>query len=377
MIIKPYRLPYSKTDIKFVQDNIKKLMNIGYLTDGGEYVKTFEKKFAKYCGVRHAYATNSCTTALETILKVIGVKNNIVIVPSYTFYATPLAVLNAGGSVAYADIDKSTLSISLDSIKRIKHDNIRAIIIVHVGGIISPEIMDIRRYCDKHNIILIEDCACAHGSTLNGIKAGNFGHYAAFSFHHSKVLTTGEGGMIVTNENIYKNYLNWFRSIGINREKNNWEVKILGNNYKMSEITAIFGHLLLKNAYKTIKERRDIANYYDNNIDFNNKLMKFEIPKNSQSSYYKYILLLKNKNDKKIVRQLLKKNKINCPPNLYDKLCNNQKITKYTDSINYKEKLLNSEYMKDHNLCLPMYNGLSDAELQYIVKNLNFIAKRL
>lgn len=376
-MIKAYKLPYSEADIKFVQANIKKVMQKGYLTDGGEYVSSFEKKWAKYCNTRYAFATNSCTTALETILKVIGVKNNSVIVPTYTFYATPLAVLNAGGNVIYADIDRSTLSITLESIKKIKLHDVRAVIMVHVGGIISPEIIDIRKYCDKHNIVLIEDAACAHGATLNGIKAGNFGHYAAFSFHHSKVLTTGEGGMIVTNERLYAKYLNQFRSIGIDRNKNNWEVKILGNNYKMSEITAVFGHLLIKNANKILKERRSIANYYDRHINFNNKILKFEIPKNVSSSYYKYIVLTKNKVDKKISRKLLQRLKIMCPPNLYDNLCHTQKITRLTNTLNYGKKFPNSEYMRDHNLCLPMYNGLSVRDQDNIIKSINYISEKL
>ena len=185
-MIKKYSLNYSEEDKKYVKKHISNILDLGYLTDGGEYVKKFEKEWSKIIGTKHSIAVNSCTTALELILKTIDVSNSSVIVPTYTFFATPLSVHNSGGKVIYADVCKKTFSLSLDSIKKRVQSDTKAIIIVHVGGIITNEIGKIRDWCDNRNIYLIEDAACAHGAKYKNVYSGNFGHFGAFSFHHSK-----------------------------------------------------------------------------------------------------------------------------------------------------------------------------------------------
>ena len=146
--IKKYSLPYTEEDKKYILENIATVLDNGYLTDGGEYVAKFETAWASIVGAKHAIAVNSCTTALELILKVIGVKGRSVVVPTYTFFATPLSVHLAGGTVQYADISRSTLSLSLESIQKATTEDTKAVIIVHVGGIITNEIVKIRKWCD-------------------------------------------------------------------------------------------------------------------------------------------------------------------------------------------------------------------------------------
>ena len=122
---------------------------------------------------------------------------------------------------------------------------------------------------------------------INGQKAGTIGDISTFSFHHSKVLTSGEGGFINTNKQGWVDKLKRMRAIGLDRNVNNWEVFELGNNYKMTEITAALGMLHIKNADKIIDERRKIAKFYDENINFNSDFLKMELK--CKSSYYKYI----------------------------------------------------------------------------------------
>ena len=118
MEIKKYRLPYSDNDISFVQDHIAKILKKGYLTDGGDYVNKVEQMWANYIGTDTSIAVNSCTTALELILKAMNIENHSVIVPNYTFYASPLSVLNAGGNVIYSDINPRS-SASLISVSHV------------------------------------------------------------------------------------------------------------------------------------------------------------------------------------------------------------------------------------------------------------------
>lgn len=378
MEIPVYRLPYSNNDILYVKKHIEILLKRGYLTDGGEYVKQFETDFAEFCGARHAVSVNSCTTALELILKCINVHNKSVIVPTYTFYATPLSVLNSGGKVIYADISRKTLSLSLESIKEKCREDTKAVIIVHAGGIVSDEIDKIKDYLSNNNIYLIEDAACAHGATFNNIIAGNFGDAAAFSFHHSKVLTTGEGGMVVSENREWIDRIKAMRAVGLNRDRNNWEVNELGSNYKMSELAAVLGVLHINNASQIIGERREIADYYNRNINFNERVSQFEIANSVESAYYKYIVRVKLPQYKEIIKtELLNIYNIHLPPNLYDHLCHDQKITKKTNTVNCDDSFINSEYMRDHHVCLPMYNGLSKKELSYITASLNKVIQGL
>jgi len=368
--IKKYNLPYSTEDIRFVQNHIEHVLQKGYLTDGGEYVARFEDFWAHIVGEGQAVAVNSCTTALEIILRTIGVKGASVVVPTYTFFATPMSVHHAGGTVIYADISKETLSLSLESVKGAVRDDTKAVIIVHVGGIVSNEIDEIRNFCFKKGIFLIEDAACAHGASFKGRNVGTLGHYSAFSFHHSKVLTTGEGGMIVTSEPSIEK-MKRLRALGLDRDINNWEVFELGNNYKMSEITAVLGLLHCQKSDDIFNERRQLAEYYDREIEFNNPYQKFEIPVDTTSAYYKYIILAENEHDKKHFTDTLKmKYDIDLPPTVYDYMCHEQKINSKIKHVCSSE-FHNAREMMERNICLPMYCGLAEDQRKYIVESVN------
>lgn len=373
MKIKKYILPYSTEDIEFVNNQITNILKSGYLTDGGKYVNLVESKWANYVGTKEAIAVNSCTTALELALRVIDVTNKSVIVPTYTFFATPLSVHNAGGKVIYADIDQNTLSLSLKNIKEKITPDTKVVILVHVGGYITDEIFEIKKYCSDHNIILIEDAACAHGSIINNNKAGSIGDISTFSFHHSKVLTSGEGGFINTNNSNWASRLRRMRSIGLDRNINNWEVFEIGNNYKMSEITAAIALLHINKADKIISERRELAKYYDQNIQFNKNFKKLNT--SCKNSYYKYVIFV-NKNLKQKLYNYLKDANIELPPAVYSYMCSNQNINTKINSLNYNDKFKAAQNAIDTNLCLPMYNGITNSERIYIVEQLNNFIKK-
>ena len=368
MEIKNYKLPYSSKDITFIQNLIGKILKKGYLTDGGEYVKQLEDLWAGYVNTTEAAAVNSCTTALELICKAIDVKDHSVIVPNYTFYASPLSVLNAGGKVIYSDINPQTLSLDVENIKKQIRKDTKAVMIVHVGGVISDEIFKIKQFCKDNNLYLIEDAACAHGAELNGYKAGSIGDISAFSFHHSKTLTSGEGGIINTNNTDWINKIKRMRAVGLDRSINNWEVFELGSNYKMTEITAALGILHVTKASKILDERRKIADFYNENINFNSDFKKMEF--NCKSSYYKYIIFTNSK-IKKELPQHLQSRGIELPPTVYDYLCSEQNINKHTRTLNYNDKFPGAQQAMKSNLCLPMYNGLTKAELTFIVDSIN------
>ena len=375
MNIRRYKLEYSDDDIKFVKQEIEKTLKSGYLTDGGPNVKQFEQMWSAFNGSKYSIAVSSCTTGLETILRALDVKGYSVIVPAYTFIASAMSVYNSGGTPVYADIDKSTLGLSLNSIKSSIRDDTKAVIVVHVGGVITNEIQKIRQYCDERGLFLIEDAACAHGASYQGVKSGNFGHAGCFSFHHSKVLTSGEGGIITTDSEELYARMKRIRAIGLDRTINNWESFEIGSNAKMSEITAILAILHTKNANNIIAERRKIAKIYDQFINFNKKIIKFNLPDKTESSFYKYFVKVDSLKTKESFKKYAASCGIELPPEAYSYTCDKQLVSKKMGCI-LNSDLSNSNFMIDHHFCLPMYNGLEDKEIKHIINVLNnFIEK--
>ena len=204
----------------------------------GPKVKEFEEKFAQYIGVKHAVATNSGTAALHIALAAAGVgPGDEVIVPALTFFATVEAVLHQNAVPIFADIDPETCNIDPDDIRKRMTDKTKAIIPVHLYG--QPADMDpIMEIAEDHDLIVIEDCAQAHGAEYKGRKVGSIGHIGCWSFYATKNMTTGEGGMITTNDDEIAEKARLIRNHGmISRDDH----MVLGYNYRMSEIQAAFG----------------------------------------------------------------------------------------------------------------------------------------
>ena len=369
MKIKKYKLQYDKSDIDFVQSEIKKSLKLGYLTDGGPNVLEFEKLWCDFNNSNHSIAVSNCTTGLECILRALDVKGGSVVVPAYTFIASPMSIYNAGAVPIYADVNQKTLSLSLQSIKSAVREDTKAVMIVHVGGVISHEIELIQKWCQEKDIFLIEDAACAHGSEYNGKKSGNFGIAGCFSFHHSKVLTSGEGGIITTRDKKLAEKMRRIRAIGLDRTINNYESFEIGSNFKMSEITAILAILHVKKAKKLILERNNIASEYDKRINFNSRLKRFILPDNSKSCYYKYYALVDSDVTRNKLKTFCHSNGVELPPYTYEKLCSQQSVSKKMKCIN--SNLQNSLHLTKHIVCLPMYNNLKKEELNVIIDVVN------
>ena len=164
-----------------------------------KYVKEFEDKFAKMSDAKYALACSNGTTAIELALKSLGVYNKKVLIPSNTFFATSVAVTNAGGIIELLDMEPQSFSICLKDLESKITPQTGAVIIVHIGGIISHDINKIVELCKKHNVPLVEDAAHAHFSLKGTHRVGVIGDVGTFSFFPTKVMTTGEGGMITTN----------------------------------------------------------------------------------------------------------------------------------------------------------------------------------
>ena len=205
------RVVFPASDRAEIAAAVTEILASGALTLG-PYTRQFEEAFAAaHTGPRaaagsrppspdgpHAVGVASGTAALDIALRAIGVRGREVVVPANTFYATAAAVLQAGARPVFADVDAATFALSAATTAAALTPRTAAVVIVHIGGLISPGIDEVRALCDERGIALVEDAAHAHGSTLDGRFAGSFGAAAAFSFYPTKVVTSGEGGMVLT-----------------------------------------------------------------------------------------------------------------------------------------------------------------------------------
>ena len=194
MKIPPAKIYFSKEDRQSILEKIDQALESGQLTMG-KHGQAFEKEFARCIGTHYAIAVNSGTSAIEIPFRIWGVQGKEVLVPTNTFFATVLAVMHAGAKVRFVDCDPTTFSISVESLRENLTEETAAVVVVHIGGFVSPHMPEIQRMCSERNILLFEDAAHAHGSQLNGQKAGTFGNAASFSFYPTKVMTSAEGGI--------------------------------------------------------------------------------------------------------------------------------------------------------------------------------------
>ena len=197
----PGAKPYfgGKKKIEEITQDIKQVLESGILSLGN-YTKKFEKSMASYTNSKYGLAVSSGGSALELVLQSLDLNGAEVIIPTDTFVATANAVIRAAGVPIFADINKETLCLSLDDVKKRRTSKTTGIIYVHMFGLIPASFQKLRDYCNENNLFLIEDAAHAHGAKLNGELAGSLGTAACFSFYATKVLTSGEGGIVTTND---------------------------------------------------------------------------------------------------------------------------------------------------------------------------------
>ena len=366
------RLPYTEEEMDFIKNGIADVLKSGYLTMGVK-VAQFEKAFADFTGAKYAIATSNGTCSLEIILRAIGITGKTVIVPSNTMMASPVSVIHGGGRVIFADCQKENLQLDPQDLKRKIRSDTKAVMLVHIGGIISPALNEIKEICDRNGLVLIEDAAHAHGATIDNRAAGTLGVAGSFSFYPTKVMTTAEGGMITTDDDdIYHKALS-LRDHG--RASDNPNVTIeLGYNWRFSELHAVLGLQQMMKAKAILADRRRIARLYDEKLEGVQGIRKVRIPSNIASSYYKYILMLEDGIDKARVKKLLKERyDVSLTGEVYSNPCHSQPVfNKYPEMManNPSDTFPNTEYVAARHICLPLYPGLTDEEVEYVVESL-------
>jgi len=353
-------------DIPNILDEIKKVLKTGRLILG-PYTNKFEELFKEYVGVKHAISVNCCTTALEICMKYFKVKDSEVIIPTNTFVATSNSVIYAGGKPIFADIEKNTLCIDVNEILEIITHRTKAIIIVHIAGMIPPKIKEIQEICEDHNLFLIEDAAHAHGASIDDVKAGSLGDVGCFSFYPTKIMTTCTGRMITTNNDKLAEFAKSLRHHG--QGKSLREIENFGNDWVMDEISAILGIYQVEKLDYIIESRNKIADRYTDEIKKLEGITYFPVPKNIRHGYYKYpVLLTENLNKDRLVERLEKEWNIETGT-LYYPPCHLQPV--YKRNFGYKEGMFPvAEDILKRQITLPMYPQLEEKNVDYVLDGL-------
>ena len=322
-----------KFKIGFEKEDIKKLHTIwdeiieGHNWTEGKFTQLFEEKWSLY-NSSSSVAFSSWGGAALSALEFFDIKNKIVLCPSNTFMATPLSVIKAGGKVEFVDCNRFDLCLSFDDLKtKVKKYNPVAIWVVHIGGHLAFQIEEIADFCKNEGIILLEDCAHAHGASWNGKKAGTWGDAGIYSFYATKTISTGEGGMLISKNKELINYAKKFRNYG------KFEYDVQGLNFRMNEFTAAIGCIQTDRLNEVVAWKNEYAQkHLDKNFPHRVKLSQGMI-----SGYYKYIVF------DPIEKSTGK---------VYDQPCH--RIMKK----NYD--LANTDWISKNHWCVPLYYKGSD-----------------
>ncbi len=351
---------------------LQECIDSGWISSEGPFVKQFENNFAKYVGRKHGVAVSSGTAALEVAVGAIGLKpGDEVIMPTFTIISCALAVLAYGGTPIFVDSEPETWNIDVTKIEEKITKKTKAIMAVHMYG--HPcDIGAILKIAKKYKLLVIEDAAEVHGATYKGKKCGSFGDISIFSFYANKIISTGEGGMVLTNNSKFAQRAKFLRNLGFNDKRRFYHVE-LAKNYRITNLQSAVGVAQLKNIEKLIKIKRENAQKYT-------KLLKdikgLQLPAEkswAKNVYWMYGIVLPVRRslgeggDKKfgmtaeVFAKKLEKAGIQTRPFFYP-MHLQPVLKKYTKKGNYPV----AERIAKYGLYLPSGLGLKDSEIKRV-----------
>jgi perosamine synthetase len=303
-----YRPDLSGNEKKYVVDCIES----GWISSKGEYVARFEAGVAEYLGVPHCASVCNGTAAIQTALGALGIgPGDEVIVPTLTYVASVNPIRAAGAVPVFVDSRMDTWQMDAAAVARRVTPRTRAIMAVHLYGGMC-DMGPIQEIARRHDLLLIEDCAEAFGSRLDGKLAGTFGDVACFSFFGNKTLSTGEGGMVATSSRAIFKRLTSYKGQGLADHREYWHDK-LGFNYRMTNVCAAIGTAQLERIDETIAHKRRLADWYRE--DLRGECVQFQAcPANLFHTYWMVSVLFDDERSKAVVREHLRNSGVETRP---------------------------------------------------------------
>jgi dTDP-4-amino-4,6-dideoxygalactose transaminase len=272
----------------------------------------------------------------------------------------------AGGKVVFADIRAETLSIDPASFEKCISDKTCGVVVTHIAGFPNPDLKKIMEICTEHDFFLIEDATHATGACIDGRKVGAFGEAAVFAFTPTKVLTTGEGGMLVTNDSKLNEEARRFRYYGSGPGKT--EFVNLGRHMMLPEVSAVLGIYQLKRVEEFIAKRNHISKIYNEELDKLDSVRTVKCASNDRCSYYKYPLTLSEKVDKaRLTGKLQEEYRVETG-NVFYPPCHLQPVYR---NLGYQGELQVSESVLSRTITLPIHVGMSEADARYVTETVS------
>jgi dTDP-4-amino-4,6-dideoxygalactose transaminase len=357
---------FGEEDRKWIHQEIDAILD-GTLSMGPN-VQAFEREFAARVGVRYAIAMNSCTSALEVALQFHDVLGREVIIPSETFIATGMAVHLTGGKPVFAEISESTLCLNLEDVKRKVTSKTAGVILVHMTGMITPDVLEFRKFCDDKKLFLIEDAAHSPGARLLCAEAGSFGHAGCFSFFPTKVITSGEGGMLTTDDEVVATFARSYQHRGRDMQSKAEQYAMPGRNVRMTEMTALLGRVQLSHLDEFLAQRRHIVSIYKRELSGVRGVTLILPAALESSSFWKAPLLLDVGLNRAMITSQMAKAGI-AVDSAYQPALHLQPV--FRELYGFTEGMLPvTEAILARHLCLPCHPRMSDEDAIYVAAEL-------
>ncbi len=358
-----YKIPVANpffigNEKKYVDD----CMESGWISSAGKYVELFETSFAQFCGVRHAVACCNGTVALHLALVALGVEpGDEVIVPTLTFVATPNAVTYCGARPIFVDSEPETWNLDPEQIEAKINGRTKGIVAVHLYGH-PAQTSKLKEIARRHNLFLLEDAAEAHGAMCDGKPVGSLGDVAAFSFYANKIIATGEGGMVVTDDDELAERLRLFRGQGVDPNRRYWHT-VVGYNYRMMNLPAAIGLAQLEKIEQQLELRARIASSYRKRLREMPGIALQEEQAWARHVYWMFNVVLDQEiwQDRDAVMETLSKCGIETRPIFYPA----HSLPPYVNSVG-NETFPVAEKLSGNGISLPTWAGLTDDQIDYV-----------
>ena len=360
-------------------DEVKRVIESGWIAQGPE-VERFEQAFATKVGSVEAIAVSNCTTGLQLALIVAGVKaGDEVIVPSFSYIATANAVVQAGAVPIFADVCGQTGNLTVETIDAAKTIRTKALIVVHQAGL-PADIKEIKKYAVTHGLQLIEDAACAIGSSIEGQLIGGNSELAVFSFHPRKILTTGEGGMITTSNAEFATRLRRLREHGMSKSASDRHrsggvsfetYEEVGFNFRMTDIQAAVGIVQLAKLDEMIIKRRELAGVYLEAFKNSNRILNSNNdPEYGKTNFQSFWVELQSYGNDERNRLMQNLDQVG--------ITTRRGIMTAHREMAYSQRgecsLPKTEKLSDSSIILPLFHSFSEVQQTYVIeKFLEFI----
>ena len=343
-------------------EEIRKVFSTRFLTEG-ETTKEFEKTVADYVGVKHAIAVTSCTTGLHTVLTCLGIKNQEVLIPDYTYPATAEAVILAGGIPVLADVDLDSMNMTAEILANAYNQNMTVFCPVSWSGVpLEPKIY---KKAKELGLKCLEDSACSLGAKIGSEFVGKIADFSCFSFHPRKVITTGEGGMITTDDDIIAEMCYSFKHFGAKGSS----FEMIGTNYKLSNVLSAIGLIQMKKIEKIIEDRIEKAKIYGEMLSKIDYVKPAYVGNGTRQTFQSYTCYVEKEDYRDKIRKALADKNIQSQIGTYA-------LHLEPAYTNYKKigDLKNSENLYYNSLTLPLHKYLKIEEQELIC---NIIKKTL